>query len=173
MVPHSWIKKSMEICGVANNTSHLLSKSIENWQTILMAGNEQLARVNIQREIFQGDTLSPLLFVTGLILLSHTLRKVNAGYQLGKGQHKEINHLLFMDDLKLYENSKKEAERLTNTVTIFSKYIAMEFGISKCAHITMNTGKLVSVGGISAEEVIPELESDKGYKTQVLWKLIT
>ena len=80
MVPHSWIKKSMEICGVADNTSHLLSKSIENWQTILMAGNGQLARVNIQKGIFQGDTLSLLLFVAGLIPLSHTLRKVNAGY---------------------------------------------------------------------------------------------
>ena len=67
----------------------------------------KLARVNIQRGIFQGDTLSPLLFVIGLIPLSHIFRKVNAGYQLGKGQHKKISHLLFMDNLKLYVNSKK------------------------------------------------------------------
>ena len=71
-----------------------------------------------------------------------------------------------MDDLKFYENSEKEAERLTNTVRIFSKDIAVEFGISKCAHVTMKAGKLVSVGGmeLSSGEVIPELESDKGYK---------
>ena len=30
MVPHSWIKKSMEMCGVADNISHLLSKSMES-----------------------------------------------------------------------------------------------------------------------------------------------
>ena len=54
MVPHSWIKKSMEMCGVADNISHILSKSMESGQTILMAGNEELARVNIQRGIFQG-----------------------------------------------------------------------------------------------------------------------
>ena len=48
-----------------------------------MSGNEELARVNIQRGIFQGKT--PLLFVIGLIPLSQTLRKVNAEYQLGKG----------------------------------------------------------------------------------------
>ena len=65
-----------------------------------------------------------MLFVIGLIPLSHTFGKVNAGYQLGKGQHKKIKHLL-MDDLKLYGNSEKEAERLTNTVRIFSKDIAM------------------------------------------------
>ena len=50
-----------------------------------MSGNEELARVNIPRGIFQGKTLSPLLFVIGLIPLSQTLRKVNAEYQLGKG----------------------------------------------------------------------------------------
>ena len=54
MVPHLCIKKSMEMCGVADNISHLLSKSMESGQTILMAGNEELARVNIQRGIFQG-----------------------------------------------------------------------------------------------------------------------
>ena len=133
---------------------------------ILMAGNEELARVNFQRGIFQGDTLSPLLFVIGLIPLSHTLQKVNTGYQLGKGWRKKTNQLVFMDDMKLYWNSEKEAERVTNTTRIFLKEIAMEFDISNCAHVTMKAGKLVSVGGmeLSSGEVIPELEPDKGYK---------
>ena len=164
MVPYWWIKRSLEMYGVTDNISHFLSKSMESWQTILMSGNVELARVNIQRGIFQGDTVSPLLFVIGLIPLSHILQKVNARYQLGKGQHKKINQLLFMDDLKFYGNSKKEAERHTNTVRIFSKHIAMEFGISKCSHVTVKAGKLVSVGGmeLSSGEVIPELGSDKG-----------
>ena len=80
---------------------------------------KSLLELNILRGIFQGDTLSLLLFVIGLIPLSNILRKVNAGYQLGKGQHKKINPLLFIDDLKLYGNSKKEAKRLTHTVRIF------------------------------------------------------
>ena len=86
--------------------------------------------------------------------------------QLGKGQHKKINHLLVMDDLKLYGNSEKEAERPTNTVRIFSKDITLEFGISKCAHVTMKAGKLVRVGGMElpSREVMPELEPVKVYK---------
>ena len=148
MEPQSWIKKSMEMCGVADNIPRFLSKSMESYQTILMAGNKELTRINIQRGIFQGDILFPLLFVIGLIPLSDILRKVNAGYQLGKGQHKKINHFLFMDDLRLYGNSEKEAERLTNTVRIFSKDIAMEFGISKCAPVTVKAKQLVSVGGM-------------------------
>ena len=121
--------------------------------------------MNIQRGIFQGDTLSPLLFVIGLIPLSRNLWKVNGGYQLGKDQYKKINQLLFKDGLKL-RNSEKEVEILTNTVRIFSKDIAMEFGISKCAHVTIKAGKLVSVGGMeySSGKVILEVESSQGYK---------
>ena len=83
-----------------------------------------------------------------------------------KGAAQKINHLLFMDDLKLHGNSKKEAERLTNTFRIFLKDIAMEFGISKCAYVTIKARKVFSVGGmeLSSEEVIPELKSEKGYK---------
>ena len=108
----------------------------------------KIARVNFQRGIFQEDTLSPLLFVIGVIPLRRTLRKINAGYQIGKGQHKHINYLLFMDDLKFDGNSEKQAERLMNTVRIFLKGITMEFGISQCAHVTVKAGELVSVGGI-------------------------
>ena len=69
-----------------------------------------------------------------------------------------------MDDLKLYGNSEKGAGRLTDTVTIFPKDIPMEFGISKCSHVTVKAGKLISIGGmeLSSGEVIPELESEKG-----------
>ena len=102
------------------------------------------------------------MFIIDLIPLSHTLRKVNAEYQLRKGQHKNINHLPFIDDLKLCGNAEEEAASLTNTVRIFSKDIAMEFGISKCAHVTMKAGKLVSVGGmeLSSGGVIQELEEE-------------
>ena len=54
---------------------------------------------------------------------------------------------------------KKSLKDLTNTIRIFSKDIAMEFGISKCAHISMKAEKVVKVGGMkhSSGEVIPEL----------------
>ena len=53
----------MAMCGVADDISHPLSKGLESWRTILMTGTEELARVNIQRGISPGDTLSPLFFL--------------------------------------------------------------------------------------------------------------
>ena len=81
--------------------------------------------------IFQGDSLSPLLFVVALIPLTLIFRDVKAGYDLG--EKVMINHLLFMDDLKLYGKNEKQIDTLVNTVQVLSNDIRMEFGISKCA----------------------------------------
>ena len=75
-----------------------------------------ILETNIRRGIFQGDSLSPLLFVISLIPLSLILRKCNAQYTLGKDKP-SINHLLFMDDLKLYAmllNVKESIYRMDN-----------------------------------------------------------
>ena len=98
-----------------------------NWETELTSCAENLGKVNIRRGIFQGDSLSPLLFVICMILLTHVLCKAKARYTLGGGE--KINHLLFMDDLKLYEESENEIKGLVSTVEVFSQDIGMEFGI--------------------------------------------
>ena len=56
--------------------------------------------IRIKRGIFQGDSLSPLLFTMSLNPLSWELQKTGYGYQLD--EQTKINHLLYVDDLKLY-----------------------------------------------------------------------
>ena len=51
--------------------------------------------------------------------LTHVLSKAKARYTLG-GKEK-INHLLFMDESKLYEKSENEIKGLVSTVEVFSK----------------------------------------------------
>ena len=99
MVPHSWIKKSMKMFGMADNMRPFI-KSMEKWETDLTCGGVELGKVKIRR-LFQGDSLSPLLFMLTVIPLTLVLRKVKVGHNLGKKQG-VINHLLFMYDLKLY-----------------------------------------------------------------------
>ena len=90
-----------------------------------------LGHVDIRRGIFQGDSLSPLLFIVIILPLTLVLRKMTAGYKLAKDM-KPINHLLFMDDLKLYETSKDQLDSLVQVVRIFSQDIKMSFGLDKC-----------------------------------------
>ena len=55
----------------------------------------------IQRGIFQGDALSPMLFVRAMIPLDHMLTICTAGYWRSELQEK-INHVMHKDDLKLF-----------------------------------------------------------------------
>ena len=52
-----------------------ISGNMKQWNTELMSGNQRLGNVRIRRGIFQGDSLSPLLFVLSMIPLTLVLRK--------------------------------------------------------------------------------------------------
>ena len=73
----------------------------------MSANGEALGDVRIKRGIFQGDSLSPLLFVLCVVPLTIVLQGMMEGYKLKDGNGK-VNHLLFMDDLKLFD--KDEAQ---------------------------------------------------------------
>ena len=101
----------------------------------------------IRRGIFQGDLFSPLLFVIALLPLTHILRDTGMGYQLEKKGGK-VNHLFFMDDLKLYGKNEKEIDSLIKTKWQCSKDIKMEFGILKCAMVSLQRGRKTRWEGI-------------------------
>ena len=78
----------------------------------------------------------------------------------------EINHLLFMDYLKLYGKTMLELDSLLQIVRIFRSDIGMQFGISKRAMLEMKRGKVVENEGIELPngETKKSLEDKKGYK---------
>ena len=75
MVPHSWIIKCLDLFGVAENIKSLLVNSMEKWKVILCSGNSELGEVEIKRRIFQGDSLSPLVFVLGIDSIKFDFKK--------------------------------------------------------------------------------------------------
>ena len=70
-----------------------------NWKTELTSCGETLGLVDIKRDIFQGHSLSSLIFTICMVPLIKNLQDAKAGYTLGDFK---ANHLFFMDDLKVY-----------------------------------------------------------------------
>ena len=143
----------MKLFGVADNVRNFLKNSTEQCKLPLMSNGEDLGEVHVKRGLFQGDSLSPLLFFLSMLLFSLILRKVNASYEWGKKEYK-LNHLLFMDNLKLFSKSEEQMDTLGSceTVDVFSTDIRMEFGIKKCGILTMKRGKVVR-----CEEIISQM----------------
>ena len=79
---------------------------MKKWSVELTCGSENLGDVGIKKGIFQGDSLSSLFFVACLIPLTYVLRRCAAGYEFSSNWSK-VNHLLFMDDLKLYAKTNE------------------------------------------------------------------
>jgi len=73
-VPHSWIIKSLELIWINNKVISFIKKVMNYWKTRmgLHAENKPIETENlkIQCGIFQGDSLSPLLFCICLIPLT-------------------------------------------------------------------------------------------------------
>ena len=80
-VPHSWINECMELFGTVVNVRSFLEKRMEQWKLSLMSNGEDYEEVDAITGIFQGDSLSPLLFVLSMVPLSLILMKVNANYE--------------------------------------------------------------------------------------------
>ena len=82
MDPHSWVIESLNMMGIAKHVANFLGKTVKSLRLEVTCGSETLAEVPRKRRIFQGDALSPLLFVIVLIPLTHILRTANPGYEL-------------------------------------------------------------------------------------------
>ena len=147
MVPHSWIITTMGMVSLANNIIGLIKESMNKWKTNLYADRKLLGSVHIRRGIFQDDSFSPLLFVTALLPLTHILRETGIGCQLEKNGAK-VNHLFFMDDLKLCGENDKKINSLIKTACQCSEDMKMEFGILKCAVVSLQRGKKTRWEGI-------------------------
>ena len=109
MVPQNWILHCLKMYKISHEVIDFIEKTMQTWRAELTARGRRLAEPKIQRAIFQGDALSPLLFIIAMMPLNHMLRKWTAGYKLSRSQEK-INHLMYMDDIKLFAKKLKRNE---------------------------------------------------------------
>ena len=164
MVPHSRIK-CLELFGVGENIKTFLVNRMEKWR-VMCARNSELGEVDIKRGIFQGDSLSSLVFVLTLIPLSLILRKAKAAYEFS-GSKEKMNNILFMDDLKLYSRNEKGLNSLVQTLRVFSEDIRTEFGTEKCTMLVIEKGKIVKSVVIELPDgkVIKSLQKGESFKS--------
>jgi hypothetical protein len=139
-VPHDWLLKVLEIYKICPKIRNVLSNLMSTWKTRLLLGGQEIGTVNIRRGIFQGDSLSPLWFCLALNPLSKMLNSTSKGYKINVNANKKLNHILFMDDLKLYAETLQNLKSLVKTVEIFSNDIKMSFGLDKCAFLSIKKG---------------------------------
>ena len=162
-VPHTWIIKCLEMYKICPVTITFMTVCMKKWKTTLYLnhtnGSLTSRSVSIKSGIFQGDSLSSLLFCLALAPLSSLLNESSYGYEI-YGQ--KITHLLYIDDLKTYARDDEHQTGLLKIVKTLSNDIQMEFGLDKCAKANFKRGKLTETSNIEldADTCIRDLEQE-------------
>ena len=113
-------------------------ETMNKWKAEITAEGKTLAEEKIQRGIFLGDLLSPLLFLIAMIPLNYILRKCTGNFKFTKSQE-NIHYHVYRDDIKLFtKNEKRTGNSDTNNKNIQP---GMEFGREKCAMLIMKSRK--------------------------------
>lgn len=170
-IPHSWIIDSLRLHGVSENIIRFMEMTMKKWKTTLALNHENgtinVGPLNILNGIFQGDSLSPLLFIIAMNPLSKELNKLNVGYEMKRSptEKTKVGHLFFVDDLKLFSPTTEGLTKQLNLVKQFSDDINMTFGLDKCAKAEFKKGKLIKTDNITLEDgkcVIKDIDNHDG-----------
>ena len=69
--PPSWIINYIKMCKISDEVINFIEKNTETCREELTARERSLDEAKIQRGVFQGDFLSPLLFVIAIMPLNY------------------------------------------------------------------------------------------------------
>ena len=120
-VPTKLDNRQSKMYKISDEVIKYIKNTKQNWRVELRTRGKSIPKGKIQRRNFQGDSLSPLLFVIEMMPLNHIFGKCTSGYKLDKSQEK-INHLVYMDDIKWFKKWKRIGNTYTGSVDILSSY---------------------------------------------------
>ena len=147
-VSHSWLIHVLQIYKIDPQIINSLQQLTKKWTTTLRVKvkNHRIMSdpIHIQRGIYQGDILSPLWFFLALNPLSYMLNRTHYdfGMHSSNQEMQQLNHLFYMDDIKLYAATNSQPQAILRFTQTFSRDIKMVFGTEKFKTLCFAKGKL-------------------------------
>ncbi len=137
-VPHLWVKVMLQAIRAPRVVQKGLASVMARWIELPSDGGTHRIPVQFERGLHQGDSLSPLLFCLCVAPVSFALN-AGGGFR-SEFQEERVSHLMFMDDLKMYEESLAEMEATAGMVEGVAEALGMKFGVKKCGVASMRGG---------------------------------
>ncbi|XP_015189702.1 PREDICTED: uncharacterized protein LOC107073527 [Polistes dominula] len=170
--PHTWLIEILKIYKINKHTQQFLKHTMSTWRTriILKTPTDTIRteEIKIKKGIFQGDTLSALWFNMCLNPLSTILNNSKYGFQIRNIRQTQytINHLMYVDDRKLYAATETQLNTLLKITENFTSDIKMQFGIDKCKTTHIERGQWITddTQRTLQNETLQNLEKHETYK---------
>ena len=118
----------------------------------------QLGSIPLQKGVLQGDRLSPLLFVLAMQPLTKLLHSTVDTLTIGDSNHgMALNHLLFVDDPKLFVRDTDSLGKLLSKTKEFFAEVGLSLNAQKSARSSDYTE-------VKTLNELPVVNSATGYK---------
>ena len=166
-VHHDWILRVVGWMGFPENVRNVMKILMEKWKTrieITKNGKKVVSReIDFKCGFLQGDSLSPVGFCLTEVHIAMLLSDT-AGYRMGSTMERNLKkmHSLFIDDLKVYQESHARMEIVNETIVEASNDIGSRYGVKKCAEAVFRNGVMVEGSGLKVlEERMKTLNPEK------------
>lgn len=116
-VNHSAIIESLQSEQIPQWMKSFIKSAMSKWSIkIMIDGKSLIDDKRVSRGIMQGDSLSPLLFCLAINRVSKALNNSCSKVSIPFDSNRffQTNHMLYMDDLKLFANTDEDLESLLN-----------------------------------------------------------
>lgn len=166
-VSHKYLLDLLRTVGVREGLIDIIKRIMNQWRTVI-SGGEREERVRVRSGVFQGDTLSPLLFCLSVAPISHTLR--NSGPDPGfvfepkMGETERVSHIYYVDDLKVFADTEAEVSRMLARVRREAASFGLTLNPSKCAVHTVVESQKRDHPTCKVDSDIPRLGPGNCYK---------
>ena len=111
----------------------------------------------------QGDSYSPVGFCLSEVPVCKLLQEIK-GYRMGQPGKTEVKwtHSLFIDNLKVYQESHKILKDVNGTIVQASYDTGACYSVAKCAEIIFEKGKLAKGEGLHVlQEKMKTMDPDQ------------
>ncbi|KAG0435770.1 LINE-1 retrotransposable element ORF2 protein [Dictyocoela muelleri] len=132
-IDQDYLLKLLEKIEIPQKIMKFLKMCLSKWSTKILYKGKSLGKTSIKRGILQGDSLSPLLYVIAMEPISRFINqndKSTPNIMVGD-KYININHLFYIDDLKLFSTNIKDLENLKLTVIHAFKSIGLSINENK------------------------------------------
>ena len=136
---------------------NIISTLMSGWNTRLeVAENGKTIKsrpIRIRKGFLQGDSYSPVGFCLTEVLVA-MLMEDSDGYMTGEEGERRVKrtHSLFIDDLKVYQESHQKLEVVNEIIVKASMDTGACYGVKKCAEIVFKKGRMIKGEGLTVLE---------------------
>ena len=169
-VPHSLIMHSLERTHFPPQIQNYIREQYKQTTSVVQTGSFKSEEFSFKRGVFQGDPLSPIIFLLAFNPVLKSLQEeLGSGYNL-RGEN--FITLPYADDFCLITTNSRTHQRLMNVIDSHIESMGMRIKPSKCRTFSLKSGKPSKVDFNIKEDRIPNLfEEEQKFLGKVIFPL--